>query len=175
MTPAYRVPSQMRHVDDQRLGRGVDGSATAVAMCQSRRAAFTVGRQDAAGVAGSYSHQLGGLVQGHVLCCQAVENLKSALFFWGQCHILHDVTAMMGPGHLDQGLTLDVTGTNAFKMICRPDPRWPQTVPTASVSSDLIGAWLQAPSQSCPLTWLACQPRRHLPGGSNDRSPRSRR
>ena len=52
------------------------------------------GRQDAAGVAGSYSHQLGCLVQGHVLCCQAVENLKSALFFWGQCHILHDVTAM---------------------------------------------------------------------------------
>ena len=36
------------------------------------------------------------------------------------------VTAMMGPGHLDQGLTLDVTGTNAFKMICRPDPRWPR-------------------------------------------------
>ena len=84
--------SQMRQVDDQRLGRGVDGSATAVAMCQSRRAAFTVGRQDAAGVAGSYSHQLGCLVQGHVLCCQAVEHMKSALFFWGQCHILHDVT-----------------------------------------------------------------------------------
>ena len=95
-------PSQLRHVDDQRLGRGVDGLATAVARCQSRRAAFTVGRQDAAGVAGSYSHQLGCLVQGHVLCCQAVENLKSALFFWGQCHILHDVTAMMGPGHLDR-------------------------------------------------------------------------
>ena len=31
-------PSQLRHVDDQRLGRGVDGSATAVARCQSRRA-----------------------------------------------------------------------------------------------------------------------------------------
>ena len=46
-------PSQLRHVDDQRLGRGIDGSATAVAMCQSRRAAFTVGRQDAAGVTGS--------------------------------------------------------------------------------------------------------------------------
>ena len=137
-------PSQLRHVDDQRLGRGVDGSATAVAMCQSRRAAFTVGRQDAAGVAGSYSHQLGGLVQGHVLCCQAVENLKSALFFWGQCHILHDVTAMMGPGHLDQGLTLDVDGTNAFKMMSARS-EMAQTVPTASVSSDLIGAWLQAP------------------------------
>ena len=26
-----------------------------------------------------------------------------------------------------------------------------QTAPTASVSSDLIGAWLKAPSQSCPL------------------------
>ena len=26
--------------------------------------------------------QLGGLVQVNVLCCQAVENLKPALFFW---------------------------------------------------------------------------------------------
>ena len=26
-----------------------------------------------------------------------------------------------------------------------------QTAPTASASSDLIGAWLKAPSQSCPL------------------------
>ena len=145
-------PSQMRHVDDQRLGRGVDGSATAVAMCQSRRAAFTVGRQDAAGVAGSYSHQLGGLVQGHVLFCQAVENLKSALFFWGQCHILHDVTAMMGPGHLDQGLTLDVTGTNAFKMICRPDPRWPrQCRPTVRA---VPPAQTQLGASSCRRCWL---------------------
>ena len=60
-------PSQLRHVDDQRLGRGVDGLATAVARCQSRRAAFTVGRQDAAGVAGSYTHQLGRLIQCNLL------------------------------------------------------------------------------------------------------------
>ena len=101
--------SQVRHVGDWRLGRGVDRSATAVAMCQSRRTVFTVGRQNASGVAGSYSHQLGCLVQGHMLFCQAVQNLQSVLLFWGQCHILHDVTAMMGPGHLDQGLTLDGT------------------------------------------------------------------
>ena len=81
----------MRHVDDQRLGRGVDGSATAVAMCQSRRAVFTVGRQDAAGVAGSYSHQLGCLVQGNLLRQQAAQNLKSSLLFRGQSHILHSV------------------------------------------------------------------------------------
>ena len=42
--------SQVRHVGDQRLGRGVSRSATAVAVGQSRHAAFTVGRQNAAGV-----------------------------------------------------------------------------------------------------------------------------
>ena len=45
------------------------------------------------------------------------------------------------------------------------------TVPTASASSDLIGAWPLAPSQSCPLTWPASQ----LLGGGNDRSRRSSR
>ena len=45
------------------------------------------------------------------------------------------------------------------------------TVPTASASSDLIGAWPLAPSQSCPLTWPASQ----LLGGGNDRSRHSSR
>ena len=31
------------------------------------------------------------------------------------------VTAMIYPGHLGSGLTLRVTGLDAFKMICRPD------------------------------------------------------
>ena len=72
---------------------------------------------------------------------------------------------MIYPGHLGSGLTLDVTGRDAFKMICRPDLEVAHTVSTASVSSDLIGAWPQAPSQSCPLTSST----HHLPGGRNDR------
>ena len=49
-----------------------------------------------------------------VMCSveQAVENLESRLFFGRQYHILHEVnvTAMIYPGHLDSGLTLNVTG-----------------------------------------------------------------
>ena len=55
---------------------------------------------------------------------------------------------MMDLGHLGSGLTLKVTGLDAFKMICRPDLEVAHTVSTALVSSDLIGAWPQAPSQS---------------------------
>ena len=74
-------------------------------------------------------------------------------------------------GHLGQGLTPVRTGGNAFKMICRPDPEMAQTVPTASVSSDLIGAWLKAPSQSCPLN----RPAHYSPGGRDVGSHRSRK
>ena len=48
-----------------------------------------VSRQDAPGVAGADTHERGCLVQCHVLSQQAVENLKSRLFFGSQCHILH--------------------------------------------------------------------------------------
>ncbi len=44
-----------------------------------------------------------------------------------------------------------------------------QTAPTASVSSDLIGAWLKAPSQSCPLD----PPAHRSPGGRYAGSHRS--
>ena len=49
-------------------------------------------------------------------------------------------------------------------------PEVAQTTPTASVSSDLIGAWLPAPSQSCPLN----RPARHPTGGRDVGSRRSR-
>ena len=43
------------------------------------------------------AHQCSGLIQRHVLRQQAVQNLKSGLFFGGQCHILHrgNVTFML--------------------------------------------------------------------------------
>ena len=43
------------------------------------------------------TQQRGCLVQGHVLRQRAVQNLKSRLFFGGQCHILHtlNVTFML--------------------------------------------------------------------------------
>ena len=50
---------------------------------------------------------------------------------------------MIYPGHLGSGLTLDVTGRDAFKMICRPDLEVAHTVSTASVSSDLIATVLK--------------------------------
>ena len=56
------------------------------------------------------------------------------------------------PGHLGPDLTLSVAGGNAFKVICRSGVEVAQTVSTVLASSDLIGAWLQAPSQLCPLT-----------------------
>ena len=58
---------------------------------------------------------------------------------------------MMYPGHLNPGLTLGMTGRDALNMICRPGVEVTHPVPTAMASSDLIGAWRQAPSQSCPL------------------------
>ena len=81
------------------------------------------------------------------------------------------VIAIIDLGHLGLGLTLKSAGSDAFKMICRPDLGVAYTGPKALASSDLIGAWFQAPSQYCPLAW----PARHPPGGRNDRSRRSTR
>ena len=144
---------QMRHLGDQRLWRGVDGSATAVAVGQSRRPAFTVGHQDAAGVAVSYSHQLGCLVQGHVLFCQAVENLKSALFFWGQCHILHIAGQLVGIFSLDVDTRavhfLSVLYSGSCRQHSRPGRRQAsvgQAVgPVSSVAADLGRCRLRGP------------------------------
>ena len=65
------------------------------------------------------------------------------------------MTAIIDLGHLGLGLTLGVTDSDVFKMICRPDLGVVHTGPKALASSGLIGAWFQAPSQSCPLTWPA--------------------
>ena len=45
-----------------------------------------------AGCGAGHSHQCGSLVQCHVLREQAVQNLKSRLFFGLQSHILHEVS-----------------------------------------------------------------------------------
>ena len=37
--------------------------------------------------------------------------------------MLAGLTAMMAPGHLGTGLTVGLTGWNAFVVICRLDPR----------------------------------------------------
>ena len=65
-----RVPGagQMHHVGNDRFRGGVCRWAATVAMGQSLRPALTIGRQDAPGVSRGHSHQLGCLVQGHVLC-----------------------------------------------------------------------------------------------------------
>ena len=46
-------------------------------------------RQDTPGVSGAEVHQRGSLAQRHVLCQQAVQNLKSRLFRGSQSHLLH--------------------------------------------------------------------------------------
>ena len=51
-----------------------------------------VSRQDAPGVSRANTHQSGGLIQWHVLCEQAVQNLYPSLFSLRQCHILHALT-----------------------------------------------------------------------------------
>ena len=82
----------MHHVGRHRLGCCVDRSAAPVAVCQGGCSFLPVGSRDAAGVACADTHQLGRLIQHHLLCQQTVQNLDSQLFFWRQCHILHAVS-----------------------------------------------------------------------------------
>ena len=63
----------------------------------------------------------------------------------------------MSPGHFGPSLAAKLTGSNAFVVICRLDLEMGPHSVTGFGSSDLIGAWRQAPSQFCPLT----QPVRH--------------
>ena len=80
-------------------------------------------------------------------------------------------TAIIVLGHLGSGLTPNGVGSDAFDLICRPDPGMAHSRLKALASSDLIGAWFQAPSQSCPLAW----PARHPSGGKYERSRRPTR
>ena len=84
--------SQVNHPAPGRLGNGVGRLAAPVAMGKGSSAVPPVIRQDAAGVAWAHSHQSGGLVQGHMLREEAVENLKSRLLLGSQSHILHEVS-----------------------------------------------------------------------------------
>ena len=81
--------SQADHIGHHGIGCGVGRSTSAVTMDEGSRASLLIGSQDGPGVAGADSHQFSRLVQGNVLGEDAVENLKSGLFFRSQSHILH--------------------------------------------------------------------------------------
>ena len=59
---------------------------------EGSRTALLIGCQHAPGVSGADTHQFSPLIQGNVLREEAVQNLKSGLFFLRQCHILHRVS-----------------------------------------------------------------------------------
>ena len=79
--------SQVDHIGQHGIGCGVGRSTAAVTMGEGSRASLLIGRQDAPGVARADSHQFSRLIQGNVLGEEAVQNLKSGLFFRGQSHI----------------------------------------------------------------------------------------
>ena len=60
-------------------------------MGKGSRASLLIGSQDAPGVARADSHQFSRLVHLNVLGEEAVQDLKSGLFFGRQSHILHGV------------------------------------------------------------------------------------
>ena len=84
--------SQVNHPAPGRLGNSVGRPAAPVAMGKGCRAVFPVIRQYAPGVARAHSHQCSRLIQCHVLCQQAVQNLESRLFLGSQSHILHEMS-----------------------------------------------------------------------------------
>ena len=67
--------SQMNHIGQNGLGGSIGRSATPVAVGNCGSSLLPVGRQHAPGVPSADTHQHGSLVQRHVLCQQAVENL----------------------------------------------------------------------------------------------------
>ena len=68
-----------------------------MAMGQCGGSLLPVSRQDAPGVAWADTHQGGCLIQRHVFRQQAIQYLKSRLFFGSQCHILHRVNVTFMP------------------------------------------------------------------------------
>ena len=83
--------SQVNHPAPGRLGNSVGRPATPVTMGKGSRASLLIRCQDAPGVARADSHQFNRLVQGNVLGEEAVQDLKSGLFFLSQSHIFHGV------------------------------------------------------------------------------------
>ena len=88
--------SQVNHSAPGRLGNSVGRLAAPMAVGNGDAAPSSSGKpSEYAGVwAWAHSNQNGSLVQCHVLREQAVENLKSRLFFGLQCHILHEVSVI---------------------------------------------------------------------------------
>ena len=84
--------SQVNHSAPGRLGNSVGRLAAPMAVGKGCSSVLPVIHQYAPGVAWAHSKQSGSLVPCHVLREQAVENLKSRLFFGLQCHILHEVS-----------------------------------------------------------------------------------
>ena len=76
---------------------GAGGEIIPVTMGEGSRAFLLIGCQGTPGAARAHSHRFSRLVQRHVLREEAVQDLKSGLFFRGQSHILHgaNVTFML--------------------------------------------------------------------------------
>ena len=87
--PCVPGASQVNHSGCNGLGSCVGRLAAPETVNNGGRAFLLVSRKDAPGVAWAHSHQRGCLVQCHVFCEQAVEDLESRLFFGRQSHILH--------------------------------------------------------------------------------------
>ena len=66
---------------------------------------------------GADAHQRGRLVQRHVLCQQAVENLESRLFFGSQRHILHGVECDIYAGQLATTFLLNVNKSGRRRLV----------------------------------------------------------
>ena len=84
--------SQVNHPALGRLGYGVGRLAAPETMGKGGGSLLPVKRQYAPRMSRAYSHKCRGLFQRHLLRQQAVENLKSRLFFGLQCHILHEAS-----------------------------------------------------------------------------------
>ena len=66
---------QMNHIVRHGLGSRIGSPVDPVAVGNCGHSLFPIRPQEALGVPGADTHQRGRLVQGHVLCRQAVQNL----------------------------------------------------------------------------------------------------
>ena len=82
----------MNHSALGSLGNSFGRLAAPVAMGEGSSPALVIGCQNPPGVARADTHQFSRLIQGDALREEAVQNLKSGLFFLRQCHILHRVS-----------------------------------------------------------------------------------
>ena len=95
--PCVPGASQVDRSGCHGLGGCIGRPAAPVTVSNGGGSLLPVSGQDAPGVPGADPHERGCLVQGHVFGQQAVQDLKSGLFFGSQRHILHrgNVTFML--------------------------------------------------------------------------------